>query len=370
MRIRNIIPAALLPLAAFAQSENTLLGTNSATAAASRLAVGDVAQTTNVTYVSYASTITLSSSAASATGNATNGTSTSITELIGTTSTSNSTASSTSTAARPTNTQPCNGYVELCDRSYSNVTFVAAHNFPFTTKNNAARNQELGVTDQLNDGIRMLQAQAHWENETMYFCHTSCDLLNAGTVQDQLAKVVAWLEQNPFEVVSILLGNYDTAVDVNNYVPAIRDSGLERYAYTPSQIPMSLDAWPTIGELIITQKRAVIFMDYNANQTAVPYILDEFSQMWETPFSPTDPAFPCTEQRPPNLSRNQSLDRLYLANHNLNVDISELGIDLLVPNVATINQTNAVSGNASLGLMAETCTCMLALDFNSRVEIC
>jgi hypothetical protein len=233
---------------------------------------------------------------------------------------------------------------------------VAAHNFPFTKKNNAARNQELGVIDQLNDGIRMLQAQAHWENETMYYCHTSCDLLNAGTVQDQFEKVANWLDRNPFEVVTILIGNYDQT-DVANFVPAIQNSGLEKYAYTPPKIPMGLDDWPTVGELVITQKRVIFFMDYLANQTAVPYILDEFSQMWETPFSPTDPAFPCVVQRPPGINRNQSLDRLYLANHNLNADISELGISLLVPDVVSINQTNAVSGNSSLGLMADTCTC-------------
>lgn len=30
-------------------------------------------------------------------------------------------------------------------------------------------------------------------------------------------------------------------------------------------------------------KQAVMFMDYKANEDIVPYILDEFSYMWETP---------------------------------------------------------------------------------------
>jgi len=55
----------------------------------------------------------------------------------------------------PTNTQPCNGYVEFCTRSYGNITYVAAHNSPFVMQNNVAANQNLGVTEQLNDGIRM-----------------------------------------------------------------------------------------------------------------------------------------------------------------------------------------------------------------------
>lgn len=56
---------------------------------------------------------------------------------------------------RPTNTQPCNLYVEFCGRSYGNITYVGAHNSPFTRENNAAANQHLDTTTQLNDGIRM-----------------------------------------------------------------------------------------------------------------------------------------------------------------------------------------------------------------------
>jgi hypothetical protein len=40
-------------------------------------------------------------------------------------------------------------------RNYSNITNVAAHNSPFVVPGNAASNQALKVTDQLNDGVRM-----------------------------------------------------------------------------------------------------------------------------------------------------------------------------------------------------------------------
>jgi hypothetical protein len=62
----------------------------------------------------------------------------------------------TSNSAAPlaTNAQPCNGYVELCDRKLSNVSLVVAHNSPFAIPHNAASNQELGVLTQLGDGIR------------------------------------------------------------------------------------------------------------------------------------------------------------------------------------------------------------------------
>lgn len=37
---------------------------------------------------------------------------------------------------------------------------------------------------------------------------------------------------------------------------------------------MSLDAWPTLEEMILRQKRVVILMDYNTNQVCHPAKLD------------------------------------------------------------------------------------------------
>ena len=261
----------------------------------------------------------------------------------------------TSTAPQATNTQPCNGYPEFCDRRYSNITEVAAHNSPFVLQRNAGSNQDFDVITQLDDGIRMLQGQTLKVNGTLHYCHTSCDLLNAGTVESYLSTVVSWIEQNPYNVITILIGNGDN-LDVTDYVAPIRNSGLEKWAYVPTHVPMSLKDWPTLGSMIISGFRAVIFMDYMANQTKVPYILDEFSQLWETPFSPTDEAFPCSVQRPPVLEGAAAMDRLYMANHNLNINFSILGTSALIPNTVQINQTNGVEGFGSLGLMANTCT--------------
>ena len=118
--------------------------------------------------------------------------------------------------------------------------------------------------------------------------------------------------------------------------------------------------------MILMGKRAVIFMDYNANQTEVPYILDEFSQMWETPFSPTNRSFPCTQQRPPGLSNEDAEQRMYMANHNLNTEISLVGTSLLVPTTTLLNETNAVNGTGSLGLMANSCVGKIT--FNSPIS--
>lgn len=98
-----------------------------------------------------------------------------------------------------------------------------------------------------------------------------------------------------------------------------------------------------------------MFMDYLANQTEYPWLLDEFSQMWETPFDPVDASFPCDAQRPPDLAQDDANKMLSLVNHNLNINFSVLGVDLLVPARTELNVTNNVTGAGSLGLGAENC---------------
>lgn len=180
LQFSSLLFAFLFVWRAVAQS--TIL---SGTAAASTTNLGDSLPTgSEVTYVNYGSTITVPSTTWSsddtssfgtmtgtfstmAAANSTTSTrtrsssSTSKTLLVGGQGTSgNSTgrhhnATSTSTSAQPTNTQPCNGYPEFCTRSFSNITYVAAHNSPFVRPGNAASNQQLDVTTQLEDGIRM-----------------------------------------------------------------------------------------------------------------------------------------------------------------------------------------------------------------------
>lgn len=275
--------------------------------------------------------------------------------LLSGTQSSSSTINFTASATSATGPLPtCNNYPEFCNRTYGNITEVSAHNSPFVRANNAAANQALDVTTQLNDGIRMLQGQMHWNGSVPHFCHTSCDVLDVGPITDYLGTVYDWVSKHPYDIVTILLENGDyTAVE--NYVPFLEQTGLVQYAYTPPLIPMGINDWPPLSHFILTGKRVVFFMDYNANQTAVPWILDEFSQLWETPFDPTDRSFPCTVQRPPDISNQDAQNRMYLTNHNLNYDIDILGNSLLVPNIPLLNVTNNVSGYGSLGVGAAAC---------------
>lgn len=171
---------------------------------------------------------------------------------------------------------------------------------------------------------------------------------------DYLAQVNQWVLDNPYDVVTIIIGNYDY-VDVAKFVPSIEASGIHELAYEPPKEPMTLDDWPTLGQMILNNTRVVMFMDYQGNQTEVNYILVEFSQMWETPFDPTDATFPCTLQRPPGLSTELANQRLYMLNHNLNQNVSLFGATLSIPLKPLLPVTNNVSGAGSLGETTEHC---------------
>jgi hypothetical protein len=239
----------------------------------------------------------------------------------------------------------CNGHAELCDRKYGNTTFLASHDsFAFSPNPIAlARTQEVNVTAQLQLGVRALQAQAHMNGGKLHFCHTSCILFDGGTVEDYLKKVKAFMDANPREVVTLIFTNPENLSVEKVWKPVFNSSGIEPLAYIPIQPIMSRDDWPTLGEMITSGKRLVVFLDKGADSRVHPekeYILPQFKMMWEDPFDPTSPTFPCTVDRTsgPLLPTQQ----LHLINHNLNVNIFPIGRGLRLPARLSSGTTNSV----------------------------
>nr|POE47677.1 pi-plc x domain-containing protein 1 [Quercus suber] len=250
--------------------------------------------------------------------------------------------------------QVCNGNAAFCDRIYSNVSLIGTHDSAFVGSILDPRiNQEKSVADQLEAGIRFMEAQTHksLDGSTLELCHTSCLLEDAGALQNYLATIKTFLDANPNEVITLLLTNGDN-VDVSEFDPIFSASGLKDYAFVPKTSPnmLAYDDWPTYGQLISAGSRLVMFLDYGANETKVNYILDEYHYFFDTPYDTTDPNFPeCTLARPPNASPD---GRMYIVNHFLDKDI--LSID--IPDNADDFKTNAATGNGSIGAQADLCT--------------
>ncbi|KAF7339277.1 PLC-like phosphodiesterase [Mycena sanguinolenta] len=240
----------------------------------------------------------------------------------------------------------CNGHSELCDRSYGNVSFVGAHDSYAVGTNNLAANQDYDVTQQLTDGVRLLQMQAHNLSGVIQLCHTDCGLFNGGTLQDYLTKVKTWMDANTNDVVTLLIVNIDD-LPPTDYSPVFENVGLDKLSYAPTTSPLTNTAWPTLGSMIDAGTRLVTFLDNAADLTKVPYLLDEFTNVWETPFDVTDPAFDCSVNR----THGDSSTQMYLINHFLDTIL----LNSPVPDIAEANVTNGVSGTGSLGAQVDTC---------------
>ena len=266
-------------------------------------------------------------------------------------------------------------------KPYTNITFIGSHDAPFTGSL-PQQNQNLNVTAQLDLGIRFLQGQTHLslgldaptdtdDKQKLDLCHSSCLLEDAGPLVDFLNLVKNWLDQkeNKKEVVTLLLTNGDR-VDVGVFARAFEESSLDQLAFVPGS-GLALDEWPSVEAMVDMGKRVVVFLgtlpappvsspvchitlmstggDYNANISTTPYILDEFTYFFETPFDVTDARFSnCSVDRPPGANPDH---RMYIVNHFLDVDI--LGVK--VPDRAHADRTNAVEGEGGIVQNARRC---------------
>ena len=67
-------------------------------------------------------------------------------------------------------------------------------------------------------------------------------------------------------------------VNVDNFPPTAFDTvfsdvGLDTMAYKPTSANLTFSEWPTLGVLIASGMRLLVFMDTQANILAVPYII-------------------------------------------------------------------------------------------------
>ncbi|CAE6376060.1 hypothetical protein BN14_10500 [Rhizoctonia solani AG-1 IB] len=244
----------------------------------------------------------------------------------------------------------CNGHSELCNRTFGNVTYIGTHNSYSVGSNNLAANQDYDATQQLTDGVRMLQVQAHLQNGAIRLCHTSCLLMDGGLFTDYLKKVKTWLDSNPNEVISILIVNIDNQ-PASSFAAIYQAASMVDISYAPPTTSVAADQWPTLGTLIDSGKRVLTFMDNSADATAAPYIIDEFTNIWETPYNVVENSFPCTLNRTDGTAEG----KMGLSNHFLDKYATVLGIQSLVPDKDALNQTNGVSGVGSLGQEVQTC---------------
>jgi hypothetical protein len=141
------------------------------------------------------------------------------------------------------------------------------------------RNQDVDLYTQLDLGVRLLQGQVHERNGELHFCHTDCVLFDGGTVENYLNIVNTFLLQSPDEVITLIFTNGDWLSLPDLWEPAFANSGIKDLAYVPPHPPMKQSDWPTLGDMIASGKRVVVFVDNGAENDVVNYMLPEFDMV-------------------------------------------------------------------------------------------
>lgn len=221
----------------------------------------------------------------------------------------------------------CNGYAELCDRPYDDVTYAATHNamsspdvVPVWPEHDG------GITEQLDAGVRALLIDTkHWEplpsagalaglveegeprlppalasalygtfaglrdgKPGAFLCHIHCGF-GAQPLVEGLGEVRDFLERNPHDVVTLIIQD---GIPPGETAAAFDEAGLLDYVHPQRDG----EAWPTLGELIERGERLVVF----AEEEGPPpdWYANAFEAMQETPFLFLSPdAFSCAENR-------------------------------------------------------------------------
>ncbi|ESZ91141.1 hypothetical protein SBOR_8475 [Sclerotinia borealis F-4128] len=264
-------------------------------------------------------------------------------------------------AAVSTSTVACNNSPELCNRNYNNITHMGAHDSAFlrdsTTGFTTAGNQFYNVTVALSAGIRLLQAQVHNSNGTLELCHTSCLLLDAGSLETFLTEIKTWMDANTNEVVTLLLVNSDDE-SAATFGSIFSSSGIDTYGYTPTSTTAPISTWPTLQTLITANTRLITFIASIDYDSKYPYLLPEFTYVFETYFGVLSlDAFNCTLQRPTSVdSASVAVKSSYMGLINHFADTAQ-SFGITVPDVGNISTTNSASTSTTgaLGTQAKQC---------------
>ncbi|KAE8326520.1 PLC-like phosphodiesterase [Aspergillus sergii] len=256
----------------------------------------------------------------------------------------------------------CNNSPDLCSKSYGEITHLGAHDSPFvrdaSTGYSTSGNQYFNTTVQLDAGVRLISAQVHKKDSEWHLCHSSCELLDAGKLSTWLSEIKSWLDSNKNDVVTLLLVNSDDA-SASDLHAQFKTANLVDYAYTPTSQTSAPSSWPTLESLINNGTRLMTFvasLDASKN-TVAPYLMDEFTYIWENPYDVTSPSnFSCNPDRPSSLQNDLSSalssNRLPFMNHFLYQTV----LSLEYPNSSYVSTTNAPSGGTgNLGDAATKC---------------
>jgi hypothetical protein len=257
----------------------------------------------------------------------------------------------------------CNGHAALCDRPLDEVVLPATHNsMSAPLPGWFSSEQERSIGGQLQAGIRGLLLDTHYGDKLdngnvrtffeskddldlvkgqdgvsdktfdaalrlrerlgfrgegtrgIYLCHTFCEL-GATPLVTGLEDIHDFLVTHPDDVVVVVNQDYVTPAD---FVKAVGDAGLTRYAFTPP----SGSSWPTLRQMIDDDRRLVLLAENHAG--AAPWYQLAYKRLTEeTPYAfPNAALLTAPDRLAASCKPNRGPDDapLFLVNHWVSTD--------------------------------------------------
>ena len=217
----------------------------------------------------------------------------------------------------------CNGSLDLCSKQYNEVAYLTTHNaFNSDQDGLLFPNQTYNIASQLNDGVRGLMIDVYNDLFGTPVVYHSIIALGYIPLSDIFNDIKIFLDNNPNEVITIILECYVTANDIED---EINQSGLSNYLYTHNA------TWPTLQNMIDNDNRLVIFSDVDDASSSQNWYHYVWEYAVETHYSVGNiNDFTC------DFNRGDPLNDLFIFNHF--VTDATLGYGLY-------NESNDVNAN-------------------------
>jgi len=217
----------------------------------------------------------------------------------------------------------CNGSLDLCSKQYNEVAYLTTHNaFNSDQDGLLFPNQTYNIASQLNDGVRGLMIDVYNDLFGTPVVYHSIIALGYIPLSDIFNDIKIFLDNNPNEVITIILECYVTTNDIED---EINQSGLSNYLYTHNA------TWPTLQNMIDNDNRLVIFSDVDDASSSQDWYHYVWEYAVETHYSVGNiNDFTC------DFNRGDPLNDLFIFNHF--VTDATLGYGLY-------NESNDVNAN-------------------------
>ena len=198
----------------------------------------------------------------------------------------------------------CNGSTILCNKPYNEVAYLTTHNSYNSAEGNfSLPNQNFNVNTQLNNGVRgfMIDVYDSGGEPTVY--HGS-PILGSNPLIGYFNQIHDFLTLNPNEVITIILECYTDANSIENVV---NQAGLTSFLYQHDTLS---NAWPTLQNMISSNKRLVIFSDMDDASPTQGWYHYVWDYAVETHYSVSNQNdFNC------DFNRGDSINDLFIFNH-------------------------------------------------------